>query len=86
MSRKTGFGPSIDGLAKPAAFLQTAAQWPELVNEQLGRYLAITPQQIQAVAAKVFRADNRVVLTYVPNEAGGGDAESEGDDDEEPAA
>ncbi|MEO8625145.1 MAG: pitrilysin family protein, partial [Candidatus Limnocylindrales bacterium] len=42
---------------------------PELVNEQLGRYLAVTAEQIQAVAAKVFRADNRVVMTYVPNEA-----------------
>ncbi|CAN5778596.1 pitrilysin family protein [soil metagenome] len=39
---------------------------PELVNEQLGRYLAVTPERIQAVARDVFRADNRVVLTYVP--------------------
>ena len=40
---------------------------PELVNEQLralpGRD---APTQIQAVARDVFRADNRVVLTYVP--------------------
>ena len=42
---------------------------PELVNEQLGRYLAVSAEQIQAVAREVFRADNRVVLTYVPNEA-----------------
>jgi predicted Zn-dependent peptidase len=48
---------------------------PELINEQLGRYLAVTAEQIQAVAAKVFRADNRVVLSYVPNEAGTDDEE-----------
>ena len=39
---------------------------PNLVNEQLGRYLAVTAQDIQNVARAVFRADNRVVLTYVP--------------------
>jgi len=41
---------------------------PELVNEQLGRYLAVSAQDIQAVARAVFRPDNRVVLTYVPRE------------------
>ena len=41
---------------------------PELVNEQLGRYLAVSASQIQAVARDVFRADNRVVLTYVPSQ------------------
>jgi zinc protease len=39
---------------------------PELVNEQLRRYLSVTAIEIQAVARAVFRADNRVVLTYVP--------------------
>jgi predicted Zn-dependent peptidase len=39
---------------------------PELVNEQLNRYLAVTPADIQAAARAVFRPDNRVVLTYVP--------------------
>src|SRR4051794_28988003 len=39
---------------------------PNLVNEQLDRYLAVTAQDIQSVARDVFRADNRVVLTYVP--------------------
>ena len=39
---------------------------PELVNEQLPRYLAVTAADIQNVARAVFRADNRVVLTYVP--------------------
>ncbi len=39
---------------------------PELVNEQLGRYLAVDAARIQAAAAAVFRPDNRAVITYVP--------------------
>ena len=39
---------------------------PDLINRMLPRYLAITADQIQAVAAATFRADNRVVLTYLP--------------------
>ena len=40
---------------------------PDLINRMLGRYLAVTADQIQAVAADVFRSDNRVVLTYLPD-------------------
>ncbi len=32
----------------------------------LPRYLAVTPEAIRDVAAAVFRPDNRVVLTYLP--------------------
>ena len=39
---------------------------PDLINRMLGRYLSVTPERIQAVAAEVFRADNRVVMTYIP--------------------
>jgi predicted Zn-dependent peptidase len=39
---------------------------PELINEQLGRYLAVDAPAIQAAAAAVFRPDNRAVITYVP--------------------
>jgi predicted Zn-dependent peptidase len=42
---------------------------PELVNEQLQRYLAVSAADIQAAALRTFRPDNRVVLTYVPREA-----------------
>jgi zinc protease len=42
---------------------------PELVNEQLPRYLAVTAEDIRSVARDVFRPDNRVVLTYVPKVA-----------------
>jgi predicted Zn-dependent peptidase len=43
---------------------------PDLVNTQLPRFLAVTAEQIRDVCAQVFRADNRVVITYVPNESG----------------
>jgi len=32
----------------------------------LPRYLAVTPEAIREAAAAVFRPDNRVVLTYLP--------------------
>ena len=41
---------------------------PELINRMLTRYLAVTPEDIRSVAATVFRPDNRLVLTYLPQE------------------
>jgi predicted Zn-dependent peptidase len=55
---------------------------PELINRMLPRYLSITPEQIQSVAAETFRADNRVVLTYLPELP---PAETASRDDAEPA-
>ena len=75
---------------------------PDLINRMLPRYLAVTAEQIRQVAADVFRADNRVVLTYLPelppaetaaaDEAAdappdaGSDATDDAADDEEVAA
>ena len=39
---------------------------PALIDTMLARYLAVTPADIQAVATAVFRADNRLVMTYLP--------------------
>jgi len=39
---------------------------PGLIERMLGRYLAVTPAAIQAVAADVFQAANRAVVTYLP--------------------
>jgi predicted Zn-dependent peptidase len=39
---------------------------PALINEMLGRYLAVTPDAIREAAAATYRADNRLVLTYLP--------------------
>jgi predicted Zn-dependent peptidase len=41
---------------------------PDLINQMLPRYLAVTADDIRSAAAAVFRADNRVVLTYVPEQ------------------
>jgi predicted Zn-dependent peptidase len=43
---------------------------PGMINRMLPRYLAITPEQIREVCAAVFVPENRLVLTYVPAEAG----------------
>jgi predicted Zn-dependent peptidase len=40
---------------------------PDLINRTLGRYLAVTAEDIQSISAEVFRKDNRVVLTYLPD-------------------
>jgi predicted Zn-dependent peptidase len=39
---------------------------PGMINEILPRYLSTTAEEIRAVSADVFRADNRVVITYLP--------------------
>jgi predicted Zn-dependent peptidase len=39
---------------------------PAMVNTLLPRYLSVTADQIRDAALEVFRADNRVVLTYLP--------------------
>jgi predicted Zn-dependent peptidase len=53
---------------------------PELVNEQLPRYLAVDAAAIQAACAGVFRADNRAVVTFVPRGGDQRDAEALGAD------
>ncbi len=42
---------------------------PDLINRMLPRYLSVTPEAIREIAAATFRADNRVVVTYVPEGA-----------------
>ena len=39
---------------------------PALINTMLPRYLSVTGEQIRDAARAIFRADNRVILTYVP--------------------
>jgi predicted Zn-dependent peptidase len=59
---------------------------PGLINRMLPRYLAVTPEAIRAVAEDVFRADNRLVMTYLPEGPGADDValsdEQAGDDAE----
>ena len=52
---------------------------PGLINRMLERYLAVTPEDIRDAAAAVFQPDNRLVLTYLPQDdtADAGAASSE---------
>jgi predicted Zn-dependent peptidase len=64
---------------------------PAMINTMLPRYLAVTPEAIRDVAAAVFRGDNRLVLTYLPEGPSAGDVAlpepaDEGADEEEAAA
>jgi predicted Zn-dependent peptidase len=62
---------------------------PDLINRMLPRYLAVTPDAIRAAAADVFRADNRLVLIYLPEGPAADDAaldEDESETDAEEAA
>jgi predicted Zn-dependent peptidase len=70
-----------DRLSTYAALLDD----PDLINRQLGRYLAVGKAEIQAAAAEALRPENRVVLTYMPAAEAGTDTTS-GTTDEETAA
>jgi predicted Zn-dependent peptidase len=71
----------VDERADRLAMYATLLDDPDMINRQMGRYLAVTAADIQAAAAEVLRPENRVVLTYIP----AGDA-STGTTDEETAA
>jgi len=59
----------VDERADRLSMYATLFDRPELINEMLPRYLAVDADTIRAVAASVFRPDNRVVLTYLPASA-----------------
>ncbi len=59
---------------------------PGLVNTLLPRYLSVTAEQIRDAARAVFRADNRVVLTYLPIAGDGEGADRGGAADGDGAA
>ena len=78
----------VDERADRLAMYATLFDDPDLINRMLGRYLAVTPEAIREAAGAVFRRDNRVVLTYVPENApaDAAAAEEHEDIDEEVAA
>ena len=58
----------VEERADRLAMYATLFDDPDLINRMLPRYLSVTAEQIRDVAATVFREDNRVVLTYLPEE------------------
>jgi predicted Zn-dependent peptidase len=62
-------GERADRLSMFATFFKR----PELINEQVDRYRAVTPDSVNALIANRFGEENRASLLYVPHE----DVESE---------
>jgi zinc protease len=56
----------VDGRADAFSQMTTLFGDPGLVNEMLPRALAVTADDVRRVASQVIRADNRLVLTFVP--------------------
>jgi len=56
----------VEERADRLSMYTTLFERPALINEMLGRYLAVTPEAILEVVGATFRQDNRLVLTYVP--------------------
>ena len=59
----------MDEVADRLSMYATYFDRPELVNEQLGRYLAVDAEAIRSVCARIFDRDARAVITYVPRAA-----------------
>jgi predicted Zn-dependent peptidase len=64
---------SVDGRADTFNEYATLLGDPALVNDALPAMLRITADQVRHAAAEVMHPDNRVVLTFVPED----DAEME---------
>ena len=52
--------------ARALAQFQLADGNPDLINTEMDELMAVTPQQIQAAAAKYLTADKRAFLDIVP--------------------
>jgi hypothetical protein len=59
----------MDEVADRLSMYATYFDRPELINEQLSRYLAVDAEAVRDVCAEVFGSGSRAVLTYVPRDA-----------------
>ena len=59
---------TMSGVSTSLANYYTFFKDPELINTEINKYLAVTPEDIIAVAKKYLVPDNRVVLHYLPKE------------------
>jgi predicted Zn-dependent peptidase len=55
-----------DERADRLSMFATLLDDPDMINRQLGRYLAVTAEDIRSAAAEFLGPDNRAVITYVP--------------------
>ncbi len=58
----------VEEVADRLGMYATLFDRPEMINEQLDRYLAVDAAAIQAACAETIRPDNRAVITYVPRD------------------
>ncbi|HEU0298413.1 MAG TPA: hypothetical protein VFR37_03145, partial [Longimicrobium sp.] len=61
----------VNERADQLSMLTTYFDQPELINAEMDRYRAVTAQDVRRFAAGHLGAENRVVLTYVPQVAAG---------------
>jgi predicted Zn-dependent peptidase len=54
------------GIAQSLAEYETIRGDANLINQELDKYLQVTREDIQRVAKKYFKKDNRIVLYYLP--------------------
>lgn len=59
---------SMEGISSSLASYYTFFRNPGLINTEIDRYLAVTPDDIIRVAKKYLVPENRVVLYYLPRE------------------
>ena len=59
----------MDEVADRLSMYTTYFDRPELINEQLDRYLAVDAEAVRDVCAEVFGRDERATITYVPRGA-----------------
>jgi predicted Zn-dependent peptidase len=59
----------MDEVADRLSMYTTYFERPELINEQLGRYLAVDVEAVRDVCAAVFGSTERATITYVPRVA-----------------
>ncbi|HEC43044.1 MAG TPA: insulinase family protein [Bacteroides sp.] len=59
---------TMSGISTNLADYYTFFGDPELINTEIEKYLAVTPEDIVAVAKKYLVPENRVVLHYLPKE------------------
>jgi hypothetical protein len=50
---------------------------PEMINTEVSRYEAVDAEGVRRAMAETLRADNRVVLTYLPADLPEAEAEAE---------
>ena len=58
----------MDEVSDRLSMYTTYFDRPELVNEQLDRYLAVDAEAVRDVCAEVFGRDERATITYVPRD------------------